>query len=219
MTESTYPPAAAPWLIEMLVAMTASLILFGAVVTILQILGDAVSKSRRTGRLDSDMCSVRTRLQLDLAGVTANRDPSTGLKVEVDSGSVSGYFEVIEGPRSDTQDAGGTAIPAINLVADIDDVLLFTTRNTETPYLGRYTSNPASPGTTQTTESQLAEVAWFLRPTDVPAGTSPAVTTYTLFRRQNLVIGYVGVAPFLANSNQAFWSDYNSWANFFELAN
>ncbi|MEN9666579.1 MAG: hypothetical protein RLZZ326_2942, partial [Planctomycetota bacterium] len=64
--------------------------------------------------------------------------------------------------------------------------------------------------------SQLAEVAWFLRPTDVPAGITPPVVTYTLFRRQNLVIGYVGFTPYLAGGNKVVWSDYNSWASFFD---
>ena len=90
-------------LVEMLVAMTASLILFGAVVTIFQILGDAVGKSRRAGRLESDLCSIRTRLQQDLGGATANRN-ADGLQAEGNSGSVSGYFEVIEGPNSDLLD-------------------------------------------------------------------------------------------------------------------
>jgi len=59
-------------------------------------------------------------------------------------------------------------------------------------------------------------VAWFLRPTEVPTGTIPPVQTYTLFRRQNLVVGYVGFTPFLANSNRMFWSGYKSWAKFFD---
>jgi prepilin-type N-terminal cleavage/methylation domain-containing protein len=98
-----YHPRRGLTLVEMLVAMTASLILFGAVVTVFQILGDAVSRSRRTGRLDSDMCSLRLQLQQDLAGVTANKD-TNGLLCEVDSGSVTGYFEFIEGPNNDLID-------------------------------------------------------------------------------------------------------------------
>jgi hypothetical protein len=48
------------------------------------------------------------------------------------------------------------------------------------------------------------------------------VVTYTLFRRQNLVIGYVGYKPFYdrddgsKGANQVPWSDYNSWAKFFD---
>jgi hypothetical protein len=148
---------------------------------------------------------VAWRLRNDLSGATARTLPP----LEVEAGE--GYFEVIEGPRSDA-DSG---IDRTSLApADIDDVLLFTTRNTETPYLGKYDYGTA----TKTTESQLAEVAWFLRPTEVPTGTSPPVTTYTLFRRQNLVIGYVGFAPFYgaANANFITWTNANSWAEFFD---
>ena len=198
-------------LVEMLVATTCTLILMGAIAQVFGAFGTAVSDSRSMIELDAQLRSVAWRLRNDLSGATARTLPP----LEVEAGE--GYFEVIEGPRSDTKDANSIAIPTTNLTADIDDVLLFTTRNTETPYLGRYTSNPAVTGTTQTTESQLAEVAWFLRPTDVPTGTSPPVTTYTLFRRQNLVIGYVGFSPFYdANSKNYNTIPYTSWPGFFD---
>ncbi len=195
-------------LVEMLVATTCTLILMGAIAQVFGAFGTAVSDSRSMIELDAQLRSVAWRLRNDLAGATARTLPP----LEVEAGE--GYFEVIEGPRGDA-DSGIDRSPLAP--ADIDDVLLFTTRNTETPYLGRYTSNPAVTGTTQTTESQLAEVAWFLRPTDVPAGTSPPVTTYTLFRRQNLVIGYVGFSPFYdANSKNYNTIPFTSWAGFLD---
>ena len=205
-------------LIEMLVAMTASLILFGAVVTILQILGDAVGRSRRAGRLESDMCSVRTRLQLDLAGVTANRD-ANGLQVEVNSGSVSGYFEVIEGPNSDlldysvnpaydrsTNDAGPGADSNDRIVGDTDDLLFFTTRNvTLDPFMGRLGS--------ETITADSAEVAYFCRPT--PNTSNP--TLYTLYRRQLLIIGGYPRYPFSSAGTMAFGKDWDaSWRDFWK---
>jgi type II secretory pathway component PulJ len=200
-------------LVEMLVATTCTLILMGAIAQVFGAFGTAVSDSRSMIELDAQLRSVAWRLRNDLSGATARTLPP----LEVEAGE--GYFEVIEGPRGD---ADGGANASSLAPADIDDVLLFTTRNTETPYLGRYTSNPASPGTTQTNESQLAEVAWFLRPTETSTGTSPPVTTYTLFRRQNLVIGYVGFKPFYdradgsKGANQVDWVTFNSWANFFD---
>ena len=205
-------------LIEMLVAMTASLILFGAVVTILQILGDAVGRSRRAGRLESDMCSVRTRLQLDLAGVTANRD-ANGLQVEVNSGSVSGYFEVIEGPNSDlldysvnpaydrsTNDAGPGADSNDRIVGDTDDLLFFTTRNvTLDPFMGRLGS--------ETITADSAEVAYFCRPT--PNTSNP--TLYTLYRRQLLIIGGYPRSPFSSAGTMEFKKDWGaSWREFWK---
>lgn len=204
-------------LVEMLVAMTASLILFGAVVTIFQILGDAVGKSRRTGQLDSDLCSIRTRLQQDLAGATANRD-ADGLQVEVNSGSVSGYFEIIEGPNSDlldysvspaynraTNNPGPTAASNDRIVGDTDDLLLFTTRNvTLDPFVGKF-------GNTTLTAEQ-AEVAYFCRPTaGTPSPTNP--TLYTLYRRQLLIIGGFPRPPFASDGSMPF----TSWGDFYAV--
>lgn len=196
-------------LVEMLVATTCTLILMGAIAQVFGAFGTAVSDSRSMIELDARLRSVAWRLRNDLSGATARTLPP----LEVEAGE--GYFEVIEGPRGEAD--GGVDRTSL-APADIDDVLLFTTRNTETPYLGRYISNPTAAGTTQTTESQLAEVAWFLRPTEVPTGTSPPVATYTLFRRQNLVIGYVGFAPFYgaANANSVNWTTFNSWATFYD---
>lgn len=198
----------------MLVAMTASLILFGAVVTIFQILGDAVGKSRRAGRLDSDLCSIRTRLQQDLSGATANRS-ADGLQVEIDSGSVSGYFEIIEGPNSDLLDysvspaynratnaPGPSPPPASNdrILGDTDDLLFFTTRNvTLDPFVGKF-------GNTTITAEQ-AEVAYFCRPTDGTANP----TLYTLYRRQLLIIGGFPRPPFLSDGSMPF----TSWGDFY----
>ena len=91
-------------LIEMLVAMTASLILLGSVMTIFQILGDTVRKSRKMGELDSEICSFKGIILNDLAGVTARRSAS-GLDCPANAGlGASGYFEIIEGPNSDLLD-------------------------------------------------------------------------------------------------------------------
>lgn len=84
-------------------------------------------------------------------------------------------------------------VPNFNLEADTDDTLLFTTRSAGVPFVGRYGAN--------TIESQCAEVAWFCR----AAGTQPTTdtTVYNLHRRQLLVVGYAGQAPFSTNANNA----------------
>ncbi len=210
-------------LVEMLVAMTASLILFGSVLTIFQILGDAVSRSRRTGRLDSDMCSLRLQLQQDLEGITANRD-AKGLLCEVDSGSITGYFEIIEGPNSDLIDYSVTPpfnrVPNVSgpspssndcIVGDTDDMLFFTTRSVSTePFIGKY-------GATSITSNQ-AEIAYFCRPT--PNTSNP--TLYTLYRRQLLITGGTNTAAFAnpaapKTSWDLFYANYDVSARHEEL--
>jgi hypothetical protein len=206
-------------LIEMLVAMTASLILFGAVATIFQILGDAVGRSRRAGKLDTDLCGIRLRLQQDLAGATVNRD-ANGVRCETPSGSVSGYFEVIEGPNSDLvdfvapdgtryaspYDKSGNGVNQFGqqewLAGDTDDAIFLTTRNvTLDSFVGRF-------GSTTITADQ-AEVAYFCRRT--PNTSNP--TLFTLYRRQLLIIGGFPRAPFASDGSLAF----TTWADFYSL--
>lgn len=161
-------------LIEMLVAMAATLMLMAAVAQAFSIFGKGISGSRSALDTAGRMRSVAWRLRQDLTGATAPTlpplDPAEGL----------GYFEVIEGPRFDTAASNGST----DLQADIDDVLLFTTRSSGPPFRGRFE--------TGTIESEVAEVAWFARET-VPA-TIPR--TYTLYRKQLLVLGYVGTGAF-----------------------
>lgn len=103
-----------------------------------------------------------TRLQQDLAGVTVTMNPPR--KPE----NNEGYFEYIEGPvGAATMNNGGTPIPlnpAVNTdnanaldttVGDFDDILMFTTRGTGQPFVGKFNGG--------TIQSDVAEVAWFVR--------------------------------------------------------
>ena len=191
-------------LVEMLVATTCTLILMGAIAQVFGAFGNAVSESRAMIELDNQLRTVSWRLRNDLSGATARTLPP----LEVEAGE--GYFEIIEGPLADSAAIAPRAAVA---ASDIDDVLLFTTRNTETPYLGRYDVDPSSSSAaiTKTMESQLAEVAWFLRPTTGVSG----IRTYTLFRRQLLVAGYVGAAPFYGDRypNAVVYDPVNGYPN------
>jgi type II secretory pathway component PulJ len=181
-------------LVEMLIAMVATLILMAAVVQVFGAFGTAMTASRAALGTDARLRTAAARLRDDLAGVTVQMLPPR------DPGQGEGYFEVIEGPRRDGDAANGTD----TLTADIDDALLFTTRANGDPFIGR------GPAGTRF-ESTVAEVAWFARPT------TPATTpvTYTLYRRQLLVMGYVGASPFTAgNYNTLAWP--GSWADYFE---
>jgi hypothetical protein len=186
-------------LIEMLVATAATLMLMGAIAQVFSVFGSAVSSSRSMIELDGRMRTVAWRLREDLSGATARTVPP----IEPQAGE--GYFEVIEGPARDSDAAADTTV----LAADIDDVLLFTTRSLNTPFTGKAGD--------YSVESSVAEVAWFLRPT---AGTT-APATYTLFRRQLLVIGYAGLttsgtnAPYYVNGNYFTTSPARDWTTFY----
>jgi prepilin-type N-terminal cleavage/methylation domain-containing protein len=212
-------------LIEMMVAMTATLLLMGVIAQVFSVFGTAVSGSRSVIETDTRMRAIAWQLRTDLAGATAPTLPPLSPAID------AGYFEIIEGPNTDTLTymdvATGAVEPAFDktgdppgpnpdsddrILGDTDDVLLFTTKNTTQPFMGRFQNGKY--------ESSVAEVAWFLRPTRI--GTALATTnpvTFTLYRRQLLVVGYVGAGPFLSSRNnvnsQMISGTWATWARFY----
>ena len=184
-------------LVEMLVAMTATLLLMAAVAQAFAVFGSAITGSRGVLDLDARMRSAAWRLRRDLAGITVRPLPP------ITPESAQGYLEIIEGSATDSAATAGTEIGP----TDCDDVLLFTTQTTNPPFAGR------APGANPTFESTVAEVAWFARPT--PGTSKPP--TYTLYRRQALVMGYVGVPPFSnGGTNSVAWATAgSSWSAFY----
>lgn len=175
-------PTRAFSLVELLVAATIALGVMAAVATLFGIFGRAASQSQSIVDLSDRMRTAGWRLRQDLAGVTVDLSPWTRPE------SNSGYFEIIEGTRTDSLAANLTS----NIEADTDDVLLFTARSVTGPFVGKYDAN--------TIESPTAEIAWFCK----PASSQPVagLNLYNLCRRQLLVVAYVGAAPFLANNNR-----------------
>ncbi|MDZ7619464.1 MAG: hypothetical protein U1E05_20890, partial [Patescibacteria group bacterium] len=158
-------------LVEILVATTLTLILMFAVVQIFAMIGGSVSESRALLEMNDRLRSAKTRLQMDLDGMTVVPLPPR-------SEEGDGYLEIIEGPvmAPNTSDPGltvppkylrflpwlfaanstdsATAVPDTT-VGDFDDILMFTTRDARTPFIGRYYR--------RTVESDIAEVSWFVR--------------------------------------------------------
>lgn len=169
-------------LVEMLVAMAATLLLVAAVAQAFALVGTAFTNSRALLELDARMRSAAWTLRDDLSRATVAPLPPRG-------GGADGYLEIIEGPQADAANAAGAdAGPA-----DCDDILAFTTARGSDPLLrmrpaGRATSfmpwNPATIGYKQAWindnfAAASQEVVWFLRPD--PAATNPP--RYVLCRR------------------------------------
>jgi prepilin-type N-terminal cleavage/methylation domain-containing protein len=194
-------------LVEMLVAVAASLVLMAAIAQAFSAFGNAVSGSRAVLELDSRLRTVAWRLRSDLAGATARPLPP------LNPAAGEGYLEIIEGPAGDYKDAAGNSTVNATVSGDHDDALLLTTRSIDAPFIGRAPGGGSTTlSTDDTFESTLAEVGWFARPT--PGTTNPV--TYTLYRRQLLVMGYVGTDPFLAGNNSLQWSTYGeTWSGYF----
>lgn len=168
-------------LIELLIAATIALVVMAAAASLFALFSRAASQSQSIVELGDRMRATAWRMRQDLAGVTADLSPPARPEQN------AGYFELIEGPRADADAADGTD----TLQADTDDILLFTTRSTGGPFVGKYDSNFI--------ESPVAEVAWFCRPS--ASQTADGVTLQNLYRKQLLVMGYVGVPPFSTNNN------------------
>lgn len=171
-------------LTELLVASTIALIVMGAVAQLFSLFSRTLSESQAIVDIGGRMRTTALQLRHDLGGITAPVRPW------ISPDSNTGYFELIEGPRHDSDAVHGSS----DLEADTDDVLLFTTRAPARPFVGQYGVD--------TIESPVAEVAWFCR----QAASQPVngTTLYNLHRRQLLVVGYVGRPPFSsAGANSA----------------
>lgn len=173
-------------LTEMLVATTMTLVIMGVVVQLFGMVGNGVSASRASLRMSSELRSVAHTLRTDLNGITVETVPP----VKVDSDS--GYLEIIEGSGTDS------SLGFTQLTGDIDDVLMFTTKSMGKPFVGKL-------GTAgDLIESPYAEVAWYCEPaTNQPIaidsngdGTKNSSLLYNLYRRQLLVMDYVGAGSF-----------------------
>lgn len=167
-------------LVEMLVATTLTLIIMGVIAQLFGILGNSISRSRAALITSAQLRAVSHALRIDLAGATAPTVPPVAADAD------AGYLEIIEGTDSDT--SRGMA----QLIGDCDDALLFTTRTLDRPYVGLFAGNSSI-------ESRTAEVAWFCRPSAV---TTSGTTLFNLYRRQLLVLAYVGAGDFTTGSNR-----------------
>ena len=171
-------------LVEMMVATTMTLIIMGIVAQLFGMMGKSVSGSRSTMDMSGQVRGVAHQLRMDLSGITVETLPPVSPERD------SGYLEIIEGPMNDISNG------LTQLTGDCDDVLMFTTRSLDAPFTGRYWTGAA----VSMMESPTAEVAWFCRRSPV-AALSDGTVLYTLYRRQLLVMEYVGLNPFLLNGN------------------
>ena len=173
-------------LVEMLVATAMTLIIMGVVAQLFGFLALTLSRSRDTIAMSADARSVANLLRRDLSGLTVKTVPPALADGD------SGYLEIIEGSATD-QSAGFS-----QLTGDCDDVLMLTTRSLDQLFVGQF-------GSSGSIESPVAEVAWYCRQSPAAYQTQAAGSTlYTLYRRQLLVMDYVGQTPFESSGDNSF---------------
>lgn len=166
-------------LVEMLVAMVATLLLVAGMVEAFKSVADSIAGGRAAIEVDGQIRGVSRRLHSDLEGITASVRPWPA------AGSGQGYFEYVEGAANDYSNVSVDN----TLIGDYDDILAFTARSTGTPFVGRalnrVTVQPAM------TTSQVAEIVWWNTLENKPA--TPPNTTWDpeedfILRRRVLLI-------------------------------
>jgi type II secretory pathway component PulJ len=134
-------------LIEIMIALTMTLIILGAMMTAFQSISREMQRGRAMIELASRVRNIETTLRSDLANLTVEPRPYT-------TTLPTGYFQIVEGPRTDK----AQALTVNSAVGDIDDTLSMTVQTKGRLFRGRLADIS---GTTQMIESPIAEIVWF----------------------------------------------------------
>ena len=156
-------------LIEVLIGLTVTLIVLGAMAGAFRFASEEMAKGRASLELTNRLRTTENLLRDDLRRLTVELKPYHRLPA-----SPQGYAEIIDGPEVDARNiADDSGTPARNesvanlLVGDFDDIFAGTIRSTGKPFRGRFDPDagvipvptPPTPPTIQ--QSHLAEVVWF----------------------------------------------------------
>ncbi|MBA4017525.1 MAG: hypothetical protein C0483_10165 [Pirellula sp.] len=183
-------------LLEVLIALTITLILLGTAAELFKRVTEGITNSRSVMELHDQLRHAKHRLILDLRGTTAPTVPPLSPEMHL------GYFEYVEGPRvaysqiatnsvgGDIGEnlSGGTSNQVVNsIMGDVDDILMFTTTSYDDKFNGRA---GVRNGVNYAIKSRHAEVAWFLRRTTgvTSVRNDGRAEYYTLYRRQFVVL-------------------------------
>jgi hypothetical protein len=197
-------------LIELMIAVALTLIVILAIVRVFDLLGGNVNQSRSILELSAQLRVAANQLQTDLDRLTLRPVPPA------DPLTAPGYFEIIEGKRSDRDTDGDDLMDTdpSDTIADLAvvnspvvDISTFDPTITMTPqlttelrgvmgdvddvWMGTIRS-PDQPfrGRLNGTiiESPLAEVVWWVQPILGPGGLAAGATELVVVRRMLLIL-------------------------------
>lgn len=160
-------------LVEILTATGLTLLMMTGVVAVLGTVSTSISTSRSGLEMMDRTRAAQRTLRRDLQNLTVTMLPPRRPE------SNEGYFEYVEGPIGPViapfayavnSEAGNSPDTS---VGDMDDILMFTVRSPDAPFIGLVNGVPA--------QSNVAEIAWFVR-------------GRTLYRRVMLVLPNVDVS-------------------------
>jgi len=175
-------------LLEVLIALSITLILMTVVVQVFQTMSDGIFHSRANMEMSDQIRNAKHRLIQDLRGTTALTIPPAEHTWGV------GYFEYFEGDNVAVSAGGdmgfrptgtvgtlGTSPIVFTAYGDRDDFLMFTTASFDDPFVGRVLVN----GQPRGVRSRFAEVFWY--PHVIEDAPNANQRLLTLRRRQWLV--------------------------------
>jgi len=189
-------------LVELLIAMTLSLLIVVALTQVFRLVGDSVLAGRAVVQLSSQLRAASDLLQRDLGGATV------AVRPWAEPAAGSGYMEIYEGPYWDMglggPYGGASHVPySQTSVGDIDDVIMFTAYSSDAPFVGQVMASlnlasdpsnlqlfidPANPTKRTSLESRVAEIVWFTCFNDRNGNGQPERGEVTLHRRVFLVL-------------------------------
>ena len=142
-------------LVEIMIALTMTLIVLGAMMTAFQYASAEMQSGRALMELANRARTAESLLRSDLANLTLDTRPYA------QTTNPPGFFEYVEGPSRDA--TASLTNSWDSYFGDIDDALGMTVRSSARPFRGRLVD---SSGNTAIIESSLAEVWWFTTWTD-----------------------------------------------------
>lgn len=195
-------------LVEILVALTMTLIVLGAMMTAFSYASQEMQLGRAVMGMANRLRAAEELMRSDLKNLTVDPRPYT------ESTNPNGYFEYVEGPRLDT--ATG---PGYNYLGDLDDIWCGTIRSESRPFRGRYIRPPAgdtigtpnyptvsNPQAIQpdVLESTLAEVVWWSDYVEADGNYRVDLTeSVTIYRRLLLIVPDSVLLPTFTNFGAA----------------
>ncbi len=190
-------------LIEILVALTMTLIVLGAMMTAFQFASEKMQIGRAMMELANRTRTVESLLRSDLSNLTLDPRPYA------QTSAPNGFFEYIEGAINDN------TLPTANpnlyaYLGDIDDAMGMTVRSPARPFRGRNVPGAANP----LLESSLAEIWWYTTWTDNRGSVNAATTaeldeSIRIHRRVLLIrpdLGVINPTPLVAADVNTFLS-------------
>ena len=172
-------------LIEIMVALTMTLVVLGAMMLAFRYATTEIAGNRSIMELSNQLRNAQNLLRSDTNGVTVDVRPWSK------TASPNGYFELIEGSGSDNSFGVG----AEGVRGDVDDILAMTVRSDERPFRGRLNGNIV--------ESDIAEVVWWTSFQDLNGNNQLEYDeTVTLHRRVLLIRPDLNLAPGAASPQE-----------------